>query len=302
MKRALGWVKKYLVEKYDEIVLEVKIKKNKIDGCDNVHHVRKSVEDKFLISNPIFYISTGRTGTKFVAELMRLCPTVKAYHEPEPTLMAVSTELYESRLSPEMQKLIFKSVRYEKMLKNYLAGLRYVESNQTLISLVDGILLTFPKAKIVFLVRHPYSFAQSAFKKGWFANDTIWENNRIGCQYVNSLGQLQTIFQNWLTVSKVILEKNKEYKQCSIFKLEDLTTDVGKAEDLLKFIEVGNVSLKTLAKKLSIKVNENKAFKWEHDGIKKSENDADLEDFKRKNEKFILKEIFPVATQLKYEL
>ncbi len=302
MKRAIGWVKKYLVKIYEEIQLEIKIKYRKSNGCDNIHQVKKSIEDKISRESPVFFISTGRTGTKFIAKLMKLCKGVRAYHEPEPTLMAVSSELYQMDLSPEVQSLVFRSVRYEVMLKHELGGFRYVESNQTLISLVDGILLAFPNAKIVFIVRHPYSFAQSAYRKGWFANDTVWENNRIMNQCVSNHGQLKTIFHYWAAINSRIIEKSAQYDCCKIIKLEDLTTSMDKITELLQFIEINNVKLTSVENQLGIKVNENKIVSWDHDGMKKTEELPDFVNFKKNNEEFVSNIISPLVDSLNYDL
>jgi len=301
VKRKIGWLKKFFIEKIDEIQLELRVKKIKLDGCDNIHHARKSIEEKLNKSSPIFFISTGRTGTKFIAELLKLCPRVKAYHEPEPTLMSVSSELYEANLSRENQGLIFKSVRYEKMLKHQLADFRYVESNQTLISLVDGILLNFPNAKVVFIVREPYCFAQSAYRKGWFANDSVWENNRIGHQDVSTMGQLKAIFNYWSTVNRVAIEKSALYGQCTIVKLEELTSDIEKLKEVMRFIKVEDIPLATLKKKVTVKVNENDISNWEHKGMRKTDDLPDFISFRKRNEDFFSTKIDPLATLLNYE-
>jgi hypothetical protein len=48
--------------------------------------------DKVHASSPVFVLSTGRTGTQFLTELLSHSSLVRAYHEPEPTLNLFCSE------------------------------------------------------------------------------------------------------------------------------------------------------------------------------------------------------------------
>nr|WP_067286633.1 sulfotransferase [Marinobacterium profundum] len=303
MKRQIKWIKKYSQSMFEEIALEIKIKKNKQDGCDNLHQCKKSVELKLQASSPIFVISTGRTGTKFFSHLFHELDKVKAYHEPHPTLMAMSNDLYHAELTPYAQSLILKAARYETMVKHMLANIRYVESNQTLISLVDGILYLFPDAKIIFIVRDPNKFATSAYKKGWFENDTIWENNRINIKPVSTKETLISILDYWVLVNSRILIKAEEYpSNCKIFRLEDVVSDENKTFELLSFAGIHNFDKEKIKNKLSQKVNENELNSWDHDAMRKKSTSPDIPNFIIKNKDFLATKVTPIAEKLGYEI
>jgi hypothetical protein len=302
-KRIFFWIRKFIAMLISDMILEIRVKANNFEGCDNVYQATAKVEGMLKRSSPIFFISTGRTGTKFFAELIDTCSNVRAYHEPIPTMMSVADKMCKENLSPGVQSLIFKSARFEVMLKHLMAGLRYVESSQTLMSLIDGIILEYPNSKFVFIVRNPVGFGNSAYKKGWFKSDTVWENNRVCIDLVQEHGQIRAIFEYWLKVNKIILEKSKKYpKNCKVVKFEDVLSDYNHLAEIMDFIDLKAFPRERFRDKLSVKVNENEVNYWEHSGVKKSRNNLDVGALVGADKKFFNEEILPFSKVLGYEI
>lgn len=301
MNRQFNWVKKIVNEIIKQAIFEIKIKRNKIDNCDNVHQSKKSIEQKLYDSSPIFIVSTGRSGTKFLAELLKIACNIETYHEPSPTLMSISRDMFNEELSAKQQQIVFKAARHESMIKHILANVRYVESNQTLVSLIDGILLTIPNAKILCLTRNPIKFANSAYKKGWFENDTIWENNRIVKN--KNRDSIINILNYWVVVNTLLVDKTKNYpNNCKLFMLENIVSDDNVVKELMAFLDIKNYNHNKILKKTKIKVNTNKFNSWDHEGINKKENDIDFDGLENKYNEYLSVEILPLAKTLGYEI
>lgn len=301
MKREMLWVKKAGEKVYAQALLEANIKFNKVDGCDNIHQCKKSVEEKFRDSSPVFFISTGRTGTQFFEKLTKKASRVRSYHEPFPTLMSISREMFQAELGPKEQKLIFGAARYEFMLKHFMAGFQYVESNQTLISLIEGILEFFPNAKIVCVARDPFKFSSSAYRKGWFENDTIWENNRILRKDTSENNSLMLIFNYWVDVNRKLLSMAKSHpRNCKIYRMEDVVSDVNCVKEMMNFAGIKINDLREIENIMKVKVNENVFNKWDHGSMFKKVDVPDVEDFLNDNKLFYEEELLPLMEELGY--
>ena len=112
-----------------------------------------------------FILSTGRAGTQYLTELLNELPGLQALHEPQPELLYASRWAYEHQEKTEMLEAAFLAARYEFIRNAHLSGLRYVETNNRLCFLADGIAKAFPKARFIHLVRHPEAFIRSGLQR-----------------------------------------------------------------------------------------------------------------------------------------
>lgn len=302
MNRALGWLRKFLSKLLSDIMLQVRIKAKKIDGCDNIYQCKASVEKRLYESSPVFFLSAGRTGSKFVASLLSVQPDCRSYHEPSPILMDISDEIFKSNLSASHQSLLFKAARYEKLLEHELAGYRYFESNQTLVFLIDGILQAFPRAKLVLVTRNPISFANSASRKGWFENDTIWENNRLSSLDRENESSIALIYDYWLQVNRQLLRKATEYPEnCKIVKLESMVSDLTVLKSVMSFCGVCLDDM-YLKNKMAMKVNENEVSSWDHSGMKKKTRSSEANDWLKSVDSCLKSDVCSLAKELGYDI
>lgn len=99
----------------------------------------------------IFFVSTGRTGTHFLADLFnRHSGSVAAYHEPKPSFKRRGYELV-ARDSTLWERLYFSAFRRWRF---YRSGKRdYVEANNNVFSAIPLIRRCFPGAVVVHIVR-----------------------------------------------------------------------------------------------------------------------------------------------------
>ena len=115
--------------------------------------------------NALFVVSTGRTGTQFLADLFgRL--GARASHEPGPPwLRLVSNAHVAGRLSSERAARLLARVRRNEVEEPGAAP--WVESSCLIYGLVDPLLAGFPEAHVVQVVRDPRTYVRSAM--GWGA-------------------------------------------------------------------------------------------------------------------------------------
>ncbi|MCI3949443.1 MAG: hypothetical protein K0R11_1377, partial [Acidimicrobiales bacterium] len=113
----------------------------------------------------LFVVSTGRTGTQFLADLFgRL--GARASHEPGPRwLRLVSNAHVAGRLSSERAARLVGRVRRAEVEQAGAAP--WVESSCLVYGLVDPLLASFPEAAVVQVVRDPRTYVRSAM--GWGA-------------------------------------------------------------------------------------------------------------------------------------
>jgi hypothetical protein len=116
----------------------------------------------------LFVVSTGRTGTQFLADLFgRL--GARASHEPGPKwIRLVSNAHVAGRLSSERAGRLVARVRRNEVERPGAAP--WVESSCLIYGLVDPLLATFPDAHVVQVVRDPRTYVRSAM--GWGAYRT----------------------------------------------------------------------------------------------------------------------------------
>ena len=113
----------------------------------------------------LFVVSTGRTGTQFLADLFgRL--GARSSHEPGPRwLRLVSNAHVAGRLSSERAARLVARVRRAEVERPGAAP--WVESSCLVYGLVDPLLASFPEASVVQVVRDPRTYVRSAM--GWGA-------------------------------------------------------------------------------------------------------------------------------------
>lgn len=146
----------------------------------SLHHVdQKTIDQMFETYSPVFVLSTGRCGSKYIADLFKNTEDVVSFHEPEPNLMYFSNYAFQNQKKIEVLEKIFLAARLELIIREYIKGKIYFESNQCLTFFAPVIAKIFKKAKFIHLIRHPGDFVRSGIRKGWHSNDSIWESGRI---------------------------------------------------------------------------------------------------------------------------
>jgi hypothetical protein len=115
----------------------------------------------------IFVVSTGRSGSKAIVELLNQHPTIDAYHDCFPHINSWSAEyLYNnvsSKIIEERLSILFNSFSINHELV-------HCQSDQKLAPLIKILADLYPHAKFLWLIRNAKSFVNSSYSRGWFYN------------------------------------------------------------------------------------------------------------------------------------
>lgn len=135
-----------------------------------------------------YILSTGRTGTNFLAHYFSTHPDAVARHEPGASrLLRVASNM---RLAGSMDKTTAARIFRTLDALNRPTAERYIESNPFLVGLTDIVLLTHPTARIAHIVRDPRIYIPSIMN----------HNNTSGFKL---LGNKYLPFWLWRTSSAV---------------------------------------------------------------------------------------------------
>lgn len=209
-----------------------------------IHHVdQETIDWMFAAYSPVFILSTGRSGSKFIAGLLALSPQADSFHEPRPTLQYFSNYAYHHQAQAETLEQMIRGARMELILETLIHHKIYIESNQCLTFFAPALKRIFQQAKFVHVIRHPGDFVRSAIRKGWHQNDSIWESGRVRHNddvYWSELDHVSRLAWVWRHTNCYIEEFKKklppeEFMTC---RIEDLTADPRLPGELFSFVGV----------------------------------------------------------------
>jgi hypothetical protein len=248
-------------------------KNNKNWKCKTPFEVNSEiVRDMYSSYSPVFVLSTGRCGTKFLSELLNNFNNIKAYHEAKPHMELFCNDIfYYNKKNYNDLIFIFNSIRYILILDSYIKNKIYFESNHALTFFAYAIKNCFNNAKFIHIIRDPRTFVRSAFIRDWYTDSSIWDVGRLMMENKkiwNKLDRIEKISWLWYTTNQYIenfKESNKGHVLIHTIKFEELFNDSNKLLNLVKFIGVNNVSTDFIKKFMKKKINSSKK-----ENIKKS--------------------------------
>jgi hypothetical protein len=111
-----------------------------------------------------FVVSTGRSGSKTIAQLLSLIGGCVCLHEPPPELIRESSA-YRYGIADEAHlEAILKDTRSPRV-----NGSVYCESSQTLSLILPVLVDVFPQARYIWLMRNGLDTVASAYSKQWYS-------------------------------------------------------------------------------------------------------------------------------------
>ena len=111
-----------------------------------------------------FIVSTGRSGTTTIAELLSSVAGCICLHEPEPALILESSAYRYGEIDGRQIISLLRETR-----PSHLNGRLYCESNQTLSLIIPLLAETFPGARFIWLLRNGLDVVASAMQKQWYS-------------------------------------------------------------------------------------------------------------------------------------
>jgi hypothetical protein len=219
------------------------------------------------IESPVFFLSTGRTGTKWFANLYSYDRKIKAFHAPAPDLAAQNIFAYYLQKEQKHKKeqlyeilsQIFLAGRETYLRYSYKCGRRYLETNNHITFFAYAIAELLPKARFIHIHRHPGDFVSSGLKRNWYRGgvDEIRQitpvvgqdkENWSGYHMIEKIGWL------WNETNSYIETFKKSLPSERIFTFDFSSMDFDSLIDLMLFTEAG-ISEKQIRKKIERKLN-----------------------------------------------
>ena len=234
------------------------------------HASQNCVEEMYESYRPTFVLSTGRTGTKFLTQVLDMSASITAYHEPRPVLQYFCNYVYHNHQEEEIITEMINSARLELILDAYIKNKVYLETNQCLSFFASPLSKLFQEAKFIHLVRHPGDFVRSAVRKGWYKSDTLWEIGRIKKEAQEEwaeMNQIEKIAWLWDSTNQFIEDFKAgldDKSRLLTVKSEEIYSNPDAINDILSFMEVDRLELNKIKQRQLKPVNK----------IKKSNNPA----------------------------
>lgn len=193
----------------------------------------------------IFIVSTGRSGSKSITQILSRISGCTCKHEPPPELI-LETSGYRYG---EVNARHIETMLMETRLVNADRDL-YCESNQTLSLIIPILATTFPEARFIWLIRNGLDQVASAYAKQWYSGhsenfdryedspplERTWINGRVEGDRCGDLSR--DLWENldrfgkccwyWTYVNRVIESdlSHLDKRRFAIVKLEELATSL----------------------------------------------------------------------------
>lgn len=213
-----------------------------IKNANTITDRRSSDDWKQL--QPVWVLSTGRTGTNTLTKLLNCSPFLDVRHEPAPELFAFSYDYYSGAIDRKtaLRSLIY--LRDEIVFRSFRDGFIYIETNNRLTYLADLLLELYPRSKFIFIHRDPYQFIRSGMRRDYYSGHLL-DSARIipnpSNEYADrweAMSTLEKVAWNWATVNEVCLNfiERLPAEQQMVFSSERLfNADLKLMENLFNF-------------------------------------------------------------------
>lgn len=220
--------------------------------------------DLSVLETPVFFLSTGRCGTKWFNMLLSKDKSVRDFHSPYPNLSLQNKYMHSLWTNPydqeqiEVGSQIFLSAREQHLRFSYKCKKRYFETNNHITFFAPVIAQLMPQAKFVHLYRHPGEFVRSGIRRGWYA-----ENSQANAKLIEpkqnpeewkNFTQIEKISWLW-NESNTFIENfmdSIESDRAMGFNFNNLNKE--SLEPLLDFMKV-SLSMRELKKLLQSRLN-----------------------------------------------
>ncbi len=246
----------------EEIYWTYKFGKPKKKGT--IYDLRASNFNK--LETPIFFLSTGRTGTKWFTDLLSNNKSLMLLHSERPDFAIQNNyayNMYNSDLDNSILlsfiKEIFLTGREQHLRYAYKTEKRFVETNNHITFFAYALSEIFPNSKFVHLYRHPGEFVRSGLRRNWYKEDSnlnqklITPTNKMNLDWHNS-DSITKISWLWNETNSFIenFSQNIDSNRFYSFNFNELNLE--NVKNLMSFMEI-SVNESKISKRLNKKSN-----------------------------------------------
>ena len=226
--------------------LKLGIPKNKA----SIYDIRSDIPA--YVKEPVFFLSTGRCGTKWFSDLLEKDRALAVFHRPVPSLAIQGRQIYKrlvkgngnlSEAEKSMIMEIFWAAREDPIRYTYKTGKRYLETNNYITFFAPVLKEIFPDAKFVHLIRHPGEFVRSGISRHYYSGKSmdaarLSPENDEEKKYWEKMGQFSKVAWLWNETNRLIdqMMADSSAHLCKRFIINDMS--LGSVKDLLTFLEI----------------------------------------------------------------
>ncbi|MCF8388159.1 MAG: hypothetical protein K9G47_09760 [Bacteroidales bacterium] len=200
---------------------------------------------------PVFFLSTGRAGTKWFTNIIRKDRSIKVLHNAYPSFAVQNKFAYDLFHQDNLHNMPLKYFDCIKEIyltgrENYLrysfkTGKRLIETNSSITFFAPVLAKIFPKSKFVHLIRPAEEFVLSGLNRGYYTNNPQDLRRIIPLNMRNNwdkFSQVEKIAWLWKETNDFInsFGEDLDNKYIKKFYFKDLQTK--KVMDLLDFIDI----------------------------------------------------------------
>lgn len=179
---------------------------------------------------PVFILSTGRTGTQFLAYHFDKGPDVRALHEPVPSrgLRFWTVAYLEGAVERSMMRRTLR--RYRTGFFDGMTESTYVESNNFLAGFAEALIEEFSQPTLIHVVRDPRTYVRSAINNGAASGLKGLVNRFVEFAHLDldreaAHPAILRSARYWTLLNQHLLRVGEGYPGYSSFKYEDLFDD-----------------------------------------------------------------------------
>lgn len=222
------------------------------------------------IPPPVFFLSTGRCGTKWFSSLLQKNPELMILHNPVPNLAIQGKSVYElfrqTDFKPQatenlLATELFWTGREQFIRQSFKTNKRIIETNNSISFFASIIAQVFPRAKFVHLYRHPGEFVRSAIRRGHYTDTNPEDIKRLEPIQSDSrsnnwktMNQLQKCAWLWNETNEYIDRFKNEIETDRVVTFNFNNLGFQNVKNLLSFLDI---SLKDQLIKKHLRKKEN---------------------------------------------
>ena len=200
---------------------------------------------KAILPRPVFILSTGRTGTQFLARHFDRDPRTHAVHEPSPSLgLRFWTVAYlEGQVQPSAMTRTLR--RYRTGFFRDIAEPVYIESNNFLAGFAEALIEEFDEPLLIHVVRDPRTYVRSAINNGANTGVKGLANRLVPFAHLpldseSEHPAIQRSALYWSLLNKYLHEVGKDYSSYHCVRYEDLfVSDMSRFRWLTELVGAG---------------------------------------------------------------
>lgn len=221
---------------------KIRLAPGEFERVDYVVMSQEKLEEiNYRICRCVFTITTGRSGTDWLAHFLNRFGEVRATHEPYPSMFEVNRHRAEGMINKGEATYACRQMRSQLVRHSYHHGQVYVDVTPMMSHLVMDLRDAFAAAQFLHLVRDPRKFVCSALPRLWYEYPTVqshwWPKN-----HPPNLNQAQRLMWWWNEVHERGLKTEKKFKdECFRLRAEDMWTKVEPLQDFLRFLQVPEI-------------------------------------------------------------